>query len=82
MSIRKYNQAVAPKNNPAVPGLAKYAKAQEAELKLVQSLNGDPDHDKKILAMLVSDIKSGTMLNMENLKNATENCSLGFKFPA
>lgn len=82
MSIRKYNQAIAPKNNPANPGLAKYAKAQQMELELAESLTGFPAHDKKVLATLVSDIKSGTMLNMENLSNATENCSLGFTFPA
>ena len=82
MSIRKYNQAIAPKDNAANPGLAKYAKAQQMELDLAESLTGFPDHDKKVLATLVSDIHAGTMLNMENLSNATKYCSLGFAFPA
>lgn len=71
MSIRKFNQAVAPPNNAALPGLAKYAAAQATELALAQSLTGIPSHDDPILATLVSDIHAGIMLNMDNLANVS-----------
>lgn len=80
MTLRKYNQAVAPKNNAALPGLAKYAMAQQTEQKLAESLTGVPKHDEGILATLVGDIMNGTKLNEMNLKEATKRCSLGFKF--
>lgn len=73
MNIRKFNQAIAPPNNPALPGLAKYAAAQATELALSQSLTGVPGHDDSILATLVSDIHAGIMLNMENLANVSFN---------
>ncbi len=82
MTLRKYNQAIAPSGNPAVPGLAKYAKAQQAEQKLSMSLTGKPSHDKEILATLVGDIHNGTMLNMMNLEKSIEGCDLGFEFPS
>ncbi|GAB7351950.1 hypothetical protein MBLNU459_g2482t2 [Dothideomycetes sp. NU459] len=69
MKIREFNQAVAPANNAALPGLAKYAAAQSTELGLAESLTGVPSHDASILATLVSDIHAGIQLNYENLAN-------------
>jgi hypothetical protein len=78
MSIRAFNQAVAPPGNPALPGLATYALAQNTELGLAESLTGVPDHDLPILSTIHSDVVAGTQLNEYNLGNATEGCSLGF----
>lgn len=44
----------------------KYAGAEETELELAQSLNGDPSHDSIILATLVSDVTTGIQLNKNN----------------
>ena len=77
MSIRAFNQAVAPPGNPALSGLATYASAQSAELGLAESLTGVPDHDLPILSTIHSDVVAGTQLNEYNLGNATEGCSLG-----
>ena len=78
MSIRAFNQAVAPPGNPALPGLATYASAQSTELGLAESLTGVPSHDLPILSTIHSDVVAGTQLNEYNLGNATEGCSLGF----
>ena len=76
MTIREYNQLIAPAGNAALPGLAKYAAAQATELGLAQSLNGIPAHDAPILAMLVSDVTTGIQLNQNN----TEAVSFGPTF--
>ena len=78
MSIRAFNQAVAPPGNAAVPGLAVYAAAQSTELGLAESLDGVPSHDLPILSMIHDDVVAGTQLNEYNLGNATEGCNLGF----
>ena len=46
--------------------LLQYAAAEEVELGLAESLNGDPSHDLPILAMLVSDVTTGISLNTNN----------------
>lgn len=51
------------------------------EQKLVEGLKGKPREDRKTLATLMSDIHAGTMLNRENLRNATMRCRVGFGFP-
>jgi len=74
MTIREYNQLIAPAGNAALPGLTKYAAAQAVELGLAQSLNGDPTHDLPILAMLVSDVTTGISLNTNNTELAATGC--------
>lgn len=81
MTIRRYNQLIAPAGNAALSGLAtvcfihsinahtdsfQYASAQAVELALSQSLNGIPSHDLPILAMLVTDVTNGIALNSNN----------------
>ncbi|KAK6415834.1 hypothetical protein LTR81_010591 [Elasticomyces elasticus] len=78
MSIREFNQAVAPTGNAALPGLATYAAAQSTELGLAESLTGMPSHDLPILVTIHSDVVAGTQLNEYNLGNATAGCNLGF----
>lgn len=78
MSIRAFNQAVAPPGNAALSGLAIYAAAQSTELGLAESLTGVPSHDLPILSTIHGDIVAGTQLNEYNLGNATTGCSLGF----
>ncbi|KAF1356121.1 hypothetical protein BDV97DRAFT_364914 [Delphinella strobiligena] len=82
IKIREFNQAVAPANNPALPGLQQYVTAQLTELGLSESLTGVPSHDNPILATLLSDVMAGIKLNERNLANATEGCNLGVTFPA
>lgn len=78
MSIRAFNQAVAPPGNAALPGLSTYAAAQSTELGLAESLTGEPTNDLPILSTIHNDVIAGTQLNEYNLGNATEGCSLGF----
>lgn len=81
MTVRRYNQLIAPAGNAALSGLAKvkslntsqsqanrnqYASAEVTELDLAQSLTGVPSHDLPILAMLVSDVTTGISLNQNN----------------
>lgn len=71
IKIREFNQAVAPANNPALPGLQEYATAQLTELGLSESLIGVPSHDDSILATLLSDVMAGIKLNERNLANVS-----------
>ena len=66
MNIRLFNQEIAPPGNPAIPGLTKYANAQEAEKALVAGLTGDYAVDKKAIDTLMSDIMTGIQLNKNN----------------
>lgn len=72
IEIRKFNQAIAPVDNPALPGLTQYAMAQQTELALAMSLIGVPAHDNPILSNLSSDVQSGIQLNYRNLANVSE----------
>ncbi|KAK5936636.1 hypothetical protein PMZ80_011101 [Knufia obscura] len=74
MTIRRYNQLIAPAGNAALAGLATYAAAQSTELALAQSLNGVPSHDSSILAMLVTDVTNGITLNQNNTELAADGC--------
>ena len=78
MSIREFNQAIAPPGNAALPGLEIYAVAQSTELGLAESLTGVSSHDLPILSTIHGDVVAGTKLNEYNLGNATEGCSPGF----
>ena len=71
INIRMFNQAIAPKGNPAIGGLKKYAAAQKTENKIAHKLTGDPKDDEKPLHMLQSDIMGGIKLNMMNLKKVS-----------
>ncbi|KAK5110785.1 hypothetical protein LTR85_000730 [Meristemomyces frigidus] len=81
MNLRQFNQEIAPPNNPALPGLAKYQMAQQAEQLLAEGLTGVPSEDMSALDTLKSDIMAGIMLNEMNLKNATQNCRFSLVFP-
>lgn len=70
-NIRLTNQQIAPPGNPAVPGLAKYAAAQETEKALAAGLTGEYEVDQAALESLKSDIKQGIQLNENNLKNVS-----------
>lgn len=76
IKIREFNQAVAPADNPALPGLARYAAAQETELGLSEGLTGE---DEGTLATLVGDVRAGIQLNYWNLGNVSLAC-LFFSF--
>lgn len=71
IKIREFNQAVAPANNPALPGLAQYAAAQETELGLSEGLTGS---DEATLATLVGDVRAGIRLNYWNMGNVSLTC--------
>lgn len=71
MNLRQFNQQIAPKGNPAIPGLAKYEAAQETEKTQVDGLTGIYLKDKEALEKLRSEVKAGIMLNEGNLKNVS-----------
>lgn len=72
MNIRLFNQQIAPPGNAAIPGLAKYAAAQQTEQALAEGLTGVPSEDKKALESLKSDIMAGIKLNEKNLKKVSK----------
>jgi hypothetical protein len=65
--IRTFNQKTLPSGNDAISGLATVQKAQGTELDLAKSLTGKAEHDRKVLATLVTDIENGTAQNKKNL---------------
>lgn len=67
MNIRLFNQQIAPAGNAALPGLAKYAAAQQTEQSLAMGLTGVPGQDAAALSSLKSDIMAGIKLNEMNL---------------
>ena len=71
MNIRLFNQEIAPPGNPAIPGLKKYAMAQETEKNLVAGLTGSYAKDKSAIDSLMSDIMTGIKLNQNNLKSVS-----------
>lgn len=71
MNIRAFNQAVAPKNSPALPGLAKYQAAQQPEAAIAKGLTGNPSVDRPNLETLKGDVLQGIKLNEMNLKNVS-----------
>ncbi|KAK3048236.1 hypothetical protein LTR09_010397 [Extremus antarcticus] len=81
MNIRLFNQQMAPPGNAAIPGLAKYAAAQQTEQALAEGLTGVPSEDKKALESLESDIMAGIKLNEKNLKKASQGCDFTLSFP-
>ena len=78
MNIRLFNQQIAPPGNAALPGLSKYAAAQETEQGLAEGLTGVPSQDKSALNSLKSDIMAGIKLNGKNLQKA----STSWSFPS
>lgn len=70
-NIRLTNQQIAPAGNPAIPGLAQYAAAQETEKALAAGLTGEYATDKAALDSLKKDITQGIQLNENNLKNVS-----------
>jgi len=71
MNLRQFNQQIAPKDNPAVPGLAKYEAAQETEKAQVDGLCGIYLRDKEVLEKLKGEVQDGIKLNEGNLKNVS-----------
>jgi hypothetical protein len=71
MNIRLFNQQIAPSGNAAIPGLAKYAAAQQTEQSLAEGLSGVPSEDEEALNGLKSDIMAGIQLNESNLKKVS-----------
>jgi len=71
MNIRQFNQEIAPANNPAIPGLAKYQAAQATEQALAEGLTGVLSVDITALDSLKSDIMAGILLNEMNLLNVS-----------
>ena len=63
------NQQIAAAGNPAIPGLAMYAAAEETEkAQANNALNGNYAHDKPTLELLKQEITKGIALNQANLK--------------
>ncbi|KXT10481.1 hypothetical protein AC579_8882 [Pseudocercospora musae] len=81
MNIRLFNQQIAPAGNPAIPGLATYAAAQETEKAQAAGLTGNYDVDKPVLEMLKTEIMKGIKLNQANLAAATSECDFTLVFP-
>ncbi|KXS96142.1 hypothetical protein AC578_2298 [Pseudocercospora eumusae] len=81
MNIRLFNQQIAPAGNPAIPGLAKYAAAQETEKAQVANLTGNYTIDKPVLDTLKTEIMNGIKLNQANLAAATSECDFTLVFP-
>ena len=71
MNIRQFNQEIVPAGNAVIPGLAKYAAAQQTEQGLAEGLTGVPNADAAALASLKSDIMAGIQLNEMNLINVS-----------
>lgn len=71
MNLRLFNQQIAPKGNPAIPGLAEYQAAEETEKDIADSLTGCYEDDKEMLDSLKTDILNGITLNEENLANVS-----------
>jgi hypothetical protein len=70
-NLRLFNQQIVPPGNPAIPGLDKYAAAEEVEKNLAAGLTGDYAVDKAAIDSLKKDIKQGIQLNTDNLKNVS-----------
>jgi hypothetical protein len=70
-NLRLFNQQIVPPGNPAIPGLNKYAAAEEVEKALAAGLTGDYAVDKAALDSLKKDITQGIQLNTDNLKNVS-----------
>ncbi|KAF7191214.1 hypothetical protein HII31_07237 [Pseudocercospora fuligena] len=81
MNIRLFNQQIAPAGNPAIPGLATYAAAQETEKAQAAGLTGNYAVDKPVLEMLKTEIMNGIKLNQANLAAATSECDFTLVFP-
>lgn len=71
MNLRQFNQQIAPKGNPAIPGLKKYEAAQETEKTQVDGLCGIYLKDKAVLEKLKGEVMDGIKLNEGNLKNVS-----------
>lgn len=71
MNLRLFNQQIAPKDNPAVAGLAKYEAAQETEKSQVDGLCGIYIKDKAVLEKLKGEVTDGIKLNEMNLANVS-----------
>lgn len=67
MNIRLFNQQIAPPGNPAIPGLKKYAAAEETEKAQSLGLTGTYKTDKPVLEMLKTEVLKGIALNRQNL---------------
>ncbi|EME49198.1 hypothetical protein DOTSEDRAFT_122371 [Dothistroma septosporum NZE10] len=81
-NLRLFNQQIAPAGNPAIPGLAQYAAAEETEKSQADAvLNGNYAHDKPTLEMLKQEILKGITLNQNNLKAAVSECDFTLVFP-
>jgi hypothetical protein len=70
-NLRLFNQQIVPPGNPAIPGLNKYAAAEEVEKALAAGLTGDYAVDKAALDSLKKDITQGIQLNTDNLRNVS-----------
>lgn len=79
MNIRLFNQEIAPPGNAAIPGLAKYATAQQAEQALAEGLTGVPSVDQSALDTLKSDIMAGIKLNEQNLADVSTLWFFGYR---
>lgn len=77
MNLRLFNQQIAPKGNPAIPGLAQYEAAQETEKSQADCLTGIYLKDKDVLEKLKSEVMQGIKLNEMNLANVSR-CQCGW----
>lgn len=81
-NLRLFSQQIAPAGNPAIPGLAMYAAAEETEKAQANTaLNGNCAHDKATLELLKQEITKGIALNQANLKAAVSECDFNLVFP-
>ncbi|CAK4031649.1 Hypothetical predicted protein [Lecanosticta acicola] len=81
MNIRLFNQQIAPPGNPAIPGLAQYAAAEETEKAQAGNLTGTYAIDEPVFTMLKQEILKGIALNEANLKAAISECDFTLVFP-